>query len=208
VLDGDPSCAAVTPALVLPSGALQSGVGGFDISLITAFNYFFLLSRLFPAWFRGFYISQDAFVGRTDEIVIDWVCGAAMLVRTEALRAVGGVPADYFMYAEDIRLCRMLRKAGHVIKYVPSAKLLHVHGGTSEAKQVSTRWVSSTLTECGAISNPTTVQLMKLIFAAGFFVRSVAYAAGAAVTRSADYRRRASAMWAYCKASLAFRSAS
>jgi GT2 family glycosyltransferase len=131
-----------------------------------------------------------------------------MLVRADAIRAVGGVPSEHFMFAEDLRLCRNLRGAGHCIKYVPQASLIHFHGGTSDATDISTRWIRSTLTEFASASNLAATQLMKLIFAGGFFMRTLAYAACAVVTRRSDYRRRTNMMWAYFKASLAAPNAS
>jgi N-acetylglucosaminyl-diphospho-decaprenol L-rhamnosyltransferase len=55
----------------------------------------------------------------------DWVAGMFMLARREAFRAVGGFDERYFLYYEDIDLCRRLRQRGLEIRLVPSAKVVH-----------------------------------------------------------------------------------
>jgi len=57
-LRAHPRCGAVAPALVLPDGALQTGAGGRDIGLLSAFHYSFFLSRLFPRLCAGYFLDQ------------------------------------------------------------------------------------------------------------------------------------------------------
>ncbi|MGH3434105.1 MAG: glycosyltransferase family 2 protein [Thermocrispum sp.] len=58
-------------------------------------------------------------------------CGGAALVRTEALRAVGGVPAEFFCYYEDTDTSWRLRLAGWRVLSVPAAGVRHAHGASS-----------------------------------------------------------------------------
>jgi GT2 family glycosyltransferase len=68
-------------------------------------------------------------------------CGGAALVRIEALRAVGGVPAEFFCYYEDTDTSWRLRNAGWTVLSVPSAEVLHVHGATAKPGSVQFhRW--------------------------------------------------------------------
>lgn len=55
----------------------------------------------------------------------DWVSGAFMLLRREGFAAVGGFDERYFLYYEDVDLCRRLRSSGRGIRYVPAAKAVH-----------------------------------------------------------------------------------
>ncbi|SDO89253.1 hypothetical protein SAMN04487905_10146 [Actinopolyspora xinjiangensis] len=58
-------------------------------------------------------------------------CGGAALLRTSALSAIGGVPAEYFCYYEDTDTSWRLRLAGYDI--VPTtASCAHSHGASSE----------------------------------------------------------------------------
>jgi N-acetylglucosaminyl-diphospho-decaprenol L-rhamnosyltransferase len=60
----------------------------------------------------------------------DWVSGACILVRRSVLTELSGWDEGFFMYCEDIDLCRRLRKAGHDLLYEPAATVLH-EGGAS-----------------------------------------------------------------------------
>lgn len=59
------------------------------------------------------------------------ICGAAAILRTDALRAVGGFDDDYFLYYEDVDLSWRLRAAGWFIKYVDSAVAYHRHAAST-----------------------------------------------------------------------------
>lgn len=56
--------------------------------------------------------------------------GGAALLRTEAVRAVGGFPARYFLYYEDTDLSWRLRRAGWRVRYEPTAVVTHLHSAT------------------------------------------------------------------------------
>ena len=59
------------------------------------------------------------------------ICGGAALVRTAAVAAVGGVPASFFCYYEDLDTCWRLRLAGHRVLAVPAARARHVGGASA-----------------------------------------------------------------------------
>lgn len=54
-----------------------------------------------------------------------WCSGAALLLRTDALRAVGGFEPRFFMYCEDVDLSWRLRCAGWRLRYVPQCAAVH-----------------------------------------------------------------------------------
>lgn len=56
---------------------------------------------------------------------IGWVTGCAMMVRREAVAAVGGFDEGFFMYSDEIDLCTRLIDAGHRIAAVPEAVVEH-----------------------------------------------------------------------------------
>lgn len=60
-----------------------------------------------------------------------WVSGGAMLLRREAFTAVRGFDEQFFLYWEDVDLCRRLRAAGWDVVFLPSAKVLHHRGASS-----------------------------------------------------------------------------
>jgi N-acetylglucosaminyl-diphospho-decaprenol L-rhamnosyltransferase len=62
---------------------------------------------------------------------VDWVSGAAIWLRRDAIAAVGGWDERYFMYVEDVDLCWQLRRAGWRIAYEPGGQVTHVQGATT-----------------------------------------------------------------------------
>ncbi|MFL6153821.1 MAG: glycosyltransferase family 2 protein [Ornithinibacter sp.] len=63
---------------------------------------------------------------------VDWVVGAALLLPTEAFRAVGGFDEAYFMNSEEIDLQRRLRAHGIPTVFAGTVPLTHVGGGSSD----------------------------------------------------------------------------
>jgi N-acetylglucosaminyl-diphospho-decaprenol L-rhamnosyltransferase len=63
--------------------------------------------------------------------VVDWVSGAALWLRRDALDAIGGWDERYFMYLEDVDLCLRLRNRGWDIAYEPAGVVWHVQGAST-----------------------------------------------------------------------------
>jgi len=66
-------------------------------------------------------------------IEVDWVAGMFMLFRSDSYRAIAGFDEAYFLYYEDVDLCRRLRKAGKSVIYNPAVEIVH------EARRASRR---------------------------------------------------------------------
>lgn len=64
-------------------------------------------------------------VRRPEPYEVDWIEGCCMLLRPEAVRAVGGFDEDYFLYFEEIDLCHRLGDADWAVRVVPGASVLH-----------------------------------------------------------------------------------
>jgi N-acetylglucosaminyl-diphospho-decaprenol L-rhamnosyltransferase len=63
-----------------------------------------------------------------------WLSGSLMVIRCEAWAAVGGFDPKYFMYCEDMDLCRRLAEAGWQNVYVPSAVITHLGGHATQGR--------------------------------------------------------------------------
>lgn len=61
-------------------------------------------------------------------------CGGAALLRTGTLRSVGGIPAEFFMYYEDLDTSLRLQAVGWQIRAVPTARVVHRHAATSDVR--------------------------------------------------------------------------
>jgi len=65
----------------------------------------------------------------------DWISGACCLARTSALREVGGFDERYFLFLEDVDLCRRLRARGHSLRVDPRARCVHAEGASQVGQQ-------------------------------------------------------------------------
>ncbi|GAB2974076.1 glycosyl transferase [Amycolatopsis acidiphila] len=76
----------------------------------------------------GVRLTADGYGADALDTPVFGFCGGAALLRTEVLRAIGGVPASFFCYYEDTDTAWRLRLAGHYIVAVPEARVTHRHG--------------------------------------------------------------------------------
>jgi GT2 family glycosyltransferase len=70
-------------------------------------------------------------------VSVDWLSGACLVVRQEALAHVGLLDTGFFMYFEETDWCRRLAKAGYSGWLVPDAEIIHL-GGQSVGGRRST----------------------------------------------------------------------
>jgi len=68
---------------------------------------------------------------------VDWVGGAAMLIRAETLKQVGGLDEGIFMYTEETDYCYRARQAGWRVCYLASATITHLGGGSTSRSNLT-----------------------------------------------------------------------
>jgi GT2 family glycosyltransferase len=135
-LAAHPRCAIAAPRIRNPDGTLEYSARSYPEAFTFLFNRYSLLTRLWPGnpWSRRYLLSDwDHATPRS----VDWVSGAAMLARREAIAAVGGMDEAFFMFNEDVDWCRRMNQAGWSVDYVPDAVVVH-HIGASK-REVSNR---------------------------------------------------------------------
>lgn len=64
------------------------------------------------------------------DLAVDWIVGAYMLIKASVVKKSGMFDEDFFMYAEEIEWCARLRKQGKLILFA-DPKIIHIGGGTS-----------------------------------------------------------------------------
>lgn len=133
-LDADGGCAIAAPQLLNADGTVQASARGNPTAWTGLFGRHSLLSRLLPRspQARRNLPAQDLVASGVESAPVDWVMGAAMLVRRDRFEAVGGFDRRYFLYWEDADLCRRLWARGWSTRYVPAARVTHA-GGESAA---------------------------------------------------------------------------
>jgi GT2 family glycosyltransferase len=90
------------------------------------------ISRSGAAWDRGMF-EED--LGQYDtEREIFGPCAGAALYRKKMLDEIGLFDEDFFLFMEDVDLAFRGRLAGWKCLYVPTARIMHSHGGTAGFK--------------------------------------------------------------------------
>jgi GT2 family glycosyltransferase len=130
-LDADAGLAVSGPQLRYPDGEVQPSRRRFP-SVATLFLESTQVQRFWP---ENAVLSRYFVEDRSDDIAqdVDWLVGACLCLRPDAMRQVGLFDERYFMYSEEIDLCRRLRAAGWRVRYVPQAEVVHIEGGSSRS---------------------------------------------------------------------------
>ncbi len=119
-MDAHARAGAASPRLVRPAGTPQPYAFGDDPSPV------YLLRRGFAhaskRYLHDWSVSQP--------IQTQWVSGACLLARREAVEQVGGLDERIFMYFEDNDWCRRMRLAGWEVWYNPAAEVIHIGGAS------------------------------------------------------------------------------
>ncbi|MEM1245270.1 MAG: glycosyltransferase family 2 protein [Acidobacteriota bacterium] len=63
---------------------------------------------------------------------VDWVPGAFSILRSSVLDEVGLFDEAFFLYYEEVDLCRRIKDAGHEIWYWPDVVVMHVGGESAK----------------------------------------------------------------------------
>ncbi len=177
-MESHPQVGILGPRLQGAKGKVQGGAAGYDPSLSTIFNFATFLYRLFPRRFRGLWLPRSLYETETP-IPVDWVSGACMMIRREALEAAGPMNERYFMYSEDVELCRRVRGQGYHVMCLPRVHVTHHIGGS--ARQLGPAFyahnIDSLDLDLRTRYNGLQVALMHLTAAFGYLLRMVYYQA-------------------------------
>jgi N-acetylglucosaminyl-diphospho-decaprenol L-rhamnosyltransferase len=112
-LEADARAGAAGARLLRPDGREQPSAWRFPTPATALAGAVFLHRRL-TVQSRG-----------EDTRVVDWCQSAALLVRSEAARAIGWFDASFFVYSDEVDFCKRLRVAGWHTLYVPGARAVH-----------------------------------------------------------------------------------
>ena len=124
------------PKVAVVGGQMLSEEGHWQPSarcFPTVLDKFFMLTGL-AARFRN-----NRFFGRMDLTwwdhshprKVDWVVGAFFMVRADVIKQVEGFDPRFFMYFEELDLCRRVIKKGMEVHYLPQVTVRHIGGASS-----------------------------------------------------------------------------
>lgn len=122
-LDKHPQVAACQPKLLSFQEKSCFEYAGAAGGFIDKYGYPFCRGRIFDV------VESDR--GQYDDIIpVFWATGAALLIRLQVYREVGGLDGRFFAHMEEIDLCWRLRSRGYGIVCLPFSKVYHVGGAT------------------------------------------------------------------------------
>ena len=125
-MERDPQLGACQPKIISYRHRSRFEYAGAAGGFIDRNGYPYCRGRIFDV------VEEDQ--GQYDtQIPVFWASGAALMVRTDLYRQVGGLDARFFAHMEEIDLCWRMQLAGYTIAAVPASEVYHLGGGSLPA---------------------------------------------------------------------------
>lgn len=127
-MDENPHVGSAGPKLLYPDGTLQYSCFRFDLPsmLIKPFKHL-QIERRVPVTKKivDRHLMRD--FDHESTRAVDWVIGAAMITRAEAILEAGWFDDRYFMYLEDCDWCHSLWEKNWPVYYVHDVSIIHAY---------------------------------------------------------------------------------
>ncbi len=128
--DDHPKAAVVGCRILNADMTMQQSCFMFPslLNMVLSSSY---LYKLFP---RSKFFGRErmSWWDRRDEREVDVVTGCFMLIRREAIEAIGMMDEQFFMYAEETDWCYRFKQAGWRILFTPEVEIVHLGGQSSQ----------------------------------------------------------------------------
>ncbi len=130
-LESHPRAGLVGPRLEWQDGEVQQSGFRFHrpVTELIAGSATGPIQRLFARWDVPLEVSATP-------RPVEWASFAAIMIRAEVIRAVGGLDEGYFMYFEDSDYCLAAARAGFQTWQEPAARVVHLRGQSSPVKRL------------------------------------------------------------------------
>jgi N-acetylglucosaminyl-diphospho-decaprenol L-rhamnosyltransferase len=140
--DANPDVGVIGPQLLWPRDAdgpsrVQSSRRRFPTATTAVFESTWLQPYAPRRVLERYYVQDQPDDATID---VDWVKGAAVMVRRAAVEQVGLMDDEYFMYSEELDWCKRFKDAGWRVVYLPAAQIVH-HEGKSSEQVVTSRHI-------------------------------------------------------------------
>lgn len=188
-MDGHPEVGVLGPQLLFPDGRVQSSRRRLPTLATAAFESTWLQPYA-PRRVLDDYYARDLPDDAVSEV--DWVVGAALMVRREAYERVGGLDETFFMYSEELDWCRRIRDAGWKVVYFPRARVVHHEGRSSEQVPAAThiRFQRSKVRYFEKYHGKALAQSLRAFILANFAAQLLLEGVKLALRHKPDLRRR------------------
>ena len=155
-------------------GRHRLGDAGFRPSLRSMLGLYWFLARVSPRWFPPYFLyARDA-----ASVDVDWVSGAAMLVRSSCLAGLGGFDERIFMYGEDVEWCCRMRDHGYRVVHLPTIRVTHFEGASTRQHRgagFSIRWFQQLRALCFHYNPHQPAWIIDVVLLAGLAMRVLGY---------------------------------
>lgn len=123
-LENHPDVGALGCKVLLPSGELDKACRRKFPNPTNAFLRLFGLKK-----FSDYNITAPI----DQEMEIDAVMGAYMMLKKTVIEQIGLLDEEYFMYGEDLDWCWRIKQAGYKIVYYPKTEITHYKYGSAQS---------------------------------------------------------------------------
>lgn len=99
----------------------------FDFSAGYFPNLFFELLNIFllGRFFEAFLIKVKTLFNQKP-LLTDWVMGSAIILRKDLFEKINGFAPEYFLYYEEMDLCKRTKDLGFEVKYFHNIEVIHL----------------------------------------------------------------------------------
>ncbi len=100
----------------------------FDFSAGFSPNIIFEIFNLFGAgiFIEGFLVFCLTKIKKNRLINVNWILGACIFIKSELFKRIDGFDKDYFMFFEELDLCKRVSNKGYKIVYYPEQSIHHI----------------------------------------------------------------------------------
>lgn len=134
-MDTHMECGAIGPKMLNADGSLQLSCRRSFPDVRASFFRLTYLSKLFPKH-PEFARYNLTWADPDQEIEVDALSGACMMLRKSVIDKIGLMDEDIFMFGEDIDWCWRVKQDGWTVNYYPKSVVYHYHGASSRFRRI------------------------------------------------------------------------
>ena len=121
LFESDKSIGIIGPKQQVRSPYFDFSAGFYPNIIFELFNLIGL-----GVFAEGFIVSLITKLKKNKRLKVDWILGAAIFIRAEIFEMINGFDKDYFMFFEEVDLCKRVSGKGYKIIYSPDLRIHHI----------------------------------------------------------------------------------
>ncbi len=126
-----PEIGAIGPKVLDPDGSLQYSCRRYPTLMTGLFNRYSFLSKMLPNNpYTRHYLMTD--FDHQKILEVDWVSGCCLMTPRTAFEKAGGFDENYFLFNEDIDLCRAIHNLSLKVVYYPFVEIFHLVSSSNQ----------------------------------------------------------------------------